>query len=99
MQDVGTLMSYYTKEHPQAEPHDLSFMKAAEMEPFCRNLFNQLGMAFEPKLERCVTLTGQEIMDFQNELFGGSGSEREMMPTPTNLTTATETCYLEFSFT
>ena len=99
MQDVGTLMDYYTKEHPQAEPHDLPFMTVAEMEPFCRNIFNQLGIAFEPKLERCVTLTGQEIMDFQNELFGENRSEREMMPTPTNLTAATDTCYLEFSFT
>lgn len=99
MQDVGALMSYYTKEHPQTDPHDLSFMAATEMEPFCKNIFNQLGIAFEPKLERCVTLTGQEIMDFQNELFGENRSEREMMPTPTTLTTATDTCYLEFSFT
>lgn len=98
MQDMNTLMYYFTQEHTQAEPHDLSFMSVAEMEPFCRNIFSQLGIAFEPKLEKCVTLTGQEIMNFQNELFGGSGNA-EMGRTPTGLTSATDTCYLEFSFT
>jgi len=99
MQDVNTLMYYFTQEHSQAEPHDLSFMTVAEMEHFCNDIFNQLGIAFEPKLERCVTLTGQEIMDFQQELFGGGGNTAEMSLTPTNLTAATDTCYLEFSFT
>ena len=99
MQDVNTLMYYFTQEHPQADPHDLSFMTVAEMENFCSDIFNQLGIAFEPKLQKCVTLTGQEIMDFQQELFGGSGNSAEMGFTPTNLTAATDTCYLEFSFT
>ena len=98
MQDVDTLMYYYTQEHPQTEPHDLSFMTVAAMEQVCDDVFSQLGIAFEPKLERCVTLTGQEIMDFQNELFGGS-YDPEMGRTPTGLTSATDTCYLEFSFT
>lgn len=98
MQDVNTLMYYYTQEHPQTEPHDLSFMTVAAMEQVCDDVFSQLGIAFEPKLERCVTLTGQEIMDFQNELFGGS-YDPEMGRTPTGLTSATDTCYLEFSFT
>lgn len=98
MQDVDTLMYYYTQEHPQTEPHELSFMTVAAMEQVCDDVFSQLGIAFEPKLERCVTLTGQEIMDFQNELFGGS-YDPEMGRTPTGLTSATDTCYLEFSFT
>ena len=98
MQDVNTLMYYYTQEHPQTEPHDLSFMTVAAMEQVCDDVFSQLGIAFEPKLERCVTLTGQEIMDFQNELFGGS-YDPEAGRTPTGLTSATDTCYLEFSFT
>ena len=98
MQDVNTLMYYYTQEHPQTEPHDLSFMTVAAMEQVCNDVFGQLGIAFEPKLERCVTLTGQEIMDFQNELFGGS-YDPEAGRTPTGLTSATDTCYLEFSFT
>ena len=98
MQDVDTLMYYYTQEHPQTEPHDLSFMTVAAMEQVCDDVFSQLGIAFEPKLERCVTLTGQEIMDFQNELFGGS-YDPEAGRTPTGLTSATDTCYLEFSFT
>lgn len=99
MQDVNTLMYYYTQNPSQAEPHDLSFMTVAEMEHFCNDIFNQLGIAFEPKLQSCVTLTGQEIMDFQQELFGNGGSYMELGMTPTNLTSATDTCYLEFSFT
>lgn len=99
MQDVNTLMYYYTQNHSQAEPHDLSFMTVAEMEHFCRDILSKLGIAFEPKLLKCVTLTGQEIMDFQQELFGSGGNYTEMGFTLTNLTTATDTCYLEFSFT
>lgn len=99
MQDVNTLMYYFTQEHPRAEPHDLSFMTVAEMEHFCSDIFNQLGIVFEPKLQKCVTLTGQEIMDFQQELFGKSSNSAEMGFTPTSLTTASDTCYLEFSFT
>lgn len=99
MQDVNTLMYYFTQEHPQAEPHDLSFMTVAEMEPFCNDIFNRLGIVFEPRLQKCVTLTGQEIMDFQQELLGKISNSAEMGFTPTSLTTATDTCYLEFSFT
>ncbi len=99
MQDVNTLMYYYTQNPSQAEPHDLSFMTVAEMEHFCRDILSKLGIAFEPKLLKCVTLTGQEIMDFQQELFGSGGIYTEMGFTPTNLTAATDTCYLEFSFT
>lgn len=98
MQEVNTLMYYYTQNHSQAEPHDLSFMTVAEMEHFCRDILSKLGIAFEPELLKCVTLTGQEIMDFQQELFGSGGSYTQMGFTPTNLTTATDTCYLEFSF-
>lgn len=99
MADVNTLMYYFTQKHSQAEPHDLPFMTVAEMEYFCKDIFNQLGIAFEPELQSCVTLTYQEIMDFQQELFGNEGSYVELGITPTNLTTATDTCYLEFSFT
>lgn len=98
MQDVHTLMYYYTENHPQAEPHDLSFMTVAEMEHFCRDILSKLGIAFEPELLKCATLTGQEIMDFQQELFGSGGIYAENGFTPTNLTAATDTCYLEFSF-
>lgn len=99
MQDVNTLMYYYTQNHPQAEPHDLSFMTVAEMERYCTDILSRLGIAFEPELLRCVTLTGQEIMDFQQELFGSGGIYTQMGYTPTSLTSATDTCYLEFTFT
>ncbi len=98
MQDVHTLMYYYTKNHSQAEPCDLSFMTVAEMEHFCRDILNKLGIAFEPELLKCATLTGQELMDFQQELFGTGGIYAENGFPPTNLTAATDTCYLEFSF-
>lgn len=98
MQDVHTLMYYYSQNHSQAEPHDLSFMTVAEMEHFCRDILNKLGIAFEPELLKCTTLTGQELMDFQQELFGTGGIYAENGFTPTNLTAATDTCYLEFSF-
>ena len=99
MQDTETIMYYYTQEYPQQEPHDLSFMSAAEMEQYCRDIITQVGVAFEPKLTGIATLTGQEIMDFQQELFSNGGKYTERGYTPTNLTSAEDTCYLEFSFT
>ncbi len=99
MDDVETLMYYFARMHAQSETHDLSFMTTAQMEQFCNDIFLQLGVSFESKLERCVTLTGQEILDFQSELFGASGSNMQMGFTSTSLTEATDTCYLEFSFT
>lgn len=96
MQDVGTLMFYHSQDYPQAAPHDLSFMNVEDMEIFGKNILNQLGISWEPKLLRCVTLSGQEILDFQKELFGNSSNTG--FRTPTTLTEATDTCYLQFNF-
>lgn len=98
MQDLETLMYYHTVEHPNAVPHDLSFMSVEEMEKFGRNFLTRLGIAWEPKLFRSVTLSGGEIMDFQQELFGDGGSYVQLGIPPTNLTVAEDTCYLQFNF-
>lgn len=97
MQEIATLMYYHTQEHPDAQPHDLSFMTVAEMEGFCKTILTQLGVAWEPKLNQCVTLSGQEILDFQQEMFGKS-YYTEMGQPPMQLTDAKDSCYLEFSF-
>ncbi len=95
-QEISTLMYYYTLQHPDAAPHDLAFMTASELEAYGKELFAKLGVAFEPKLQQCVTLTGQEILDFQQEMFSlDSYSE---FGTPVKLTEAEDTCYMVFSF-
>ena len=95
-QEIASLMYYYTLQHPDAAPHDLAFMTASELEACGKELFAKLGVAFEPKLQQCVTLTGQEILDFQQEMFGlDSYSE---FGTPVKLTEAEDTCYMVFSF-
>lgn len=96
MQEIGSLMEYHTQEHPEAQPHDLSFMTVAEMESFGRNVLTQLGVTWEPKLNKCVALSGQEILDFQKEMFGKSTYTE--MGNPVKLTDAADTCYLEFTF-
>ena len=98
MQDTETIMYYYTQEYPQQDPHDLSFMTVKKMEQYCREIMSQVGVAFEPRLTSIATLTGQEILDFQQELFSNGGKYAERGYTPTNLTSAEDTCYLEFSF-
>lgn len=98
MQDLETLMYYHTVEHPNAVPHDLSFMSVEEMKKFGGDLLTQLGIAWEPKLFRSVTLSGREIMDFQQELFGDSGTYVQLGIPPTSLTAAEDTCYLQFNF-
>lgn len=97
MQDVGTLMYYYSLDYPQAVPHDLSFMNVEDMETFGRDLLTRLGISWEPKLLRCVTLSGQEILDFQEDLL--VNGDNAYLRTPTTLTEATDTCYLQFDFT
>lgn len=95
-QEIASLMYYYTQQYPDAAPHDLAFMTASELEACGKELFAKLGVAFEPKLQQCVTLTGQEILDFQQEMFGlDSYSE---FGTPVKLTEAEDTCYMVFSF-
>lgn len=96
MQDVETLMYYHSLDYPQAVPHDLPFIKVEDMENFGLDILNKLGISWEPKLLRCVTLSGQEIMDFQEELFGNG--DDVFFRTPTALTEATDTCYLQFNF-
>lgn len=98
IQDLDTLMYYHTVEHPNAVPHNLSFMSVEEMEEFGRNLLAQMGIVWESKLFRSVTLSGREIMDFQKELFGEGGTYAQLGITPTNLTAAEDTCYLQFNF-
>lgn len=96
MQDIETLMYYYSLVHPQAAAYDLSFMNVEEMETFGSNIFYQLGISLEPQLIKCITLSGQEILDFQEELFGNNNNGLFM--TPTSVTNATDTCYLQYNF-
>ncbi len=96
MQEIANLMYYYTTEHPDAQPHDLSFMTVTEMEAFGLNILNQLGTSWEPVLSKCVALSGQEILDFQEEMFAGSTYGATY--TPEKLAEADDTCYLEFTF-
>lgn len=96
MQEVGNLMYYYTQEHPQTQPRDLSFMTVAEMEKFGKDILRQLGIEWKAELLNCVTLSGQEILDFQKEMF--SKSIYTEFGTPTALSKAEDTCYLEFTF-
>lgn len=96
MQDVETLMYYHSLVYPHTEPHDLSFMNVEEMKAYGNDVLIQLGISWEPMLLRCVTLSGQELLDFQEELFGNGNNELFM--TPTALTETTDTCYLQFNF-
>lgn len=97
MQTVADLMYYYTQEYSQSQPHDLSFMTVTQMEEYGRDILSALGIAWEPELSKCVTLSGQEILDFQKEMLQKSSYAE--FETPTTLTTAEDTCYLEFTFT
>lgn len=96
MEELCSLMYDYTLEYPQAQPHDLSFMTVAEMEAFGKDILAQLGIAWEPILNKAVTLSGQEILDFQKEMF--TKSSYTEFGTPLTLTEAEDTCYLEFLF-
>lgn len=96
MQIVENLMYYYSEDYPQTEPHDLSFINVEEMEKKGTEILDQLGVAWEPRLLRCITLSGQEILDFQEEMLQNSRyTEFEVPPI---LTEATDTCYLQFNF-
>lgn len=96
MQVVENLMYYYSEDYPQTEPHDLSFMNVEEMEKKGTEILTQLGVSWEPRLLRCITLSGQEILDFQEEMLQNSRyTEFEVPPI---LTEATDTCYLQFNF-
>lgn len=96
MQEVANLMYYYTQEHPNAELHDLSFMTVAEMEVYGRNVLTELGIAWDMELTQCVTLSGQEILDFQSEMF--TDSSYTEFGIPMTLKEAEDTCYMVFSF-
>lgn len=98
MQEVATLMYYYTQEHPLSQPHDLPFMTVEEMENFGKAILSQLGVAWEPKLSKCVTLSGQDVLDFQKEMFT-TDYYTQNGSSPITLTQADDTCYLEFTFT
>ena len=97
MQDIKNLMYYFTLEYPDSVPHDLSFMTVAEMEECGRHILNQIGIAFEPKLNKIATLSGDEILNFQNEYFDDQNAPDSK--TPTTLTAAEDTCYMQFNFT
>ena len=96
MQVVENLMFYYSEDGPQVEPHDLSFMNVEEMEKRGTALLTQLGISWEPKLFRCITLSGQEILDYQEQLFQAP-TYTEFGDVPV-LTEAQDTCYLQFDF-
>lgn len=96
MQVVENLMYYYSGDYPQIEPHDLSFMSVEEMENKGAEILTQLGISWEPRLLRCITLSGQEILDYQEEMLQNSRyTEFEVPPI---LSEATDTCYLQFNF-
>lgn len=96
MQDVESLMYYYIQERPNASPHDLPFMTVQEMKEFGENVFAQLGLVWDPTLLTCVTLSGQEILEFQDDLF--SNGVLVQSDTSTALTEATDTCCMQFNF-
>ncbi len=97
LQEVESLLYYYTQEHPQAQNHDLSFMTVSEMEAYGKSILSQLGVVLEPELHTCVTLSGQEILDFQQEMY--QTSYYTEFQTPEKLASAEDTCYMVFSFT
>lgn len=66
------------------------------MEAYCRNVLTELGVVWDMELSQCVTLSGQEILDFQSEMFTDSGYTE--FGTPMTLTDAEDTCYIVFSF-
>lgn len=96
MQEVANLMYYYTQAHPNAELHDLSFMTVAEMEAYGRNVLTELGIAWDMEQTQCVTLSGQEILDFQSEML--TDSSYTEFGIPMTLKEAEDTCYMVFSF-
>lgn len=96
MQEVSNLMYYYTQKYSDTQPHDLSFATAAEMETYGRNVLTELGVVWDMELTQCVTLSGQEILDFQSEMF--TDSDYTEFGTPMTLTDAEDTCYMVFSF-
>lgn len=96
MQEVSNLMYYYTQKYPIAQPHNLSFATVAEMEAYCRNVLTELGVVWDMERIQCVTLSGQEILDFQSEMF--TDSSYTEFGTPMTLTEAEDTCYMVFSF-
>lgn len=96
MQEVSNLMYYYTQKYPNVQPHDLSFATMAEMESYGRNVLTELGVVWDMELTQCVTLSGQEILDFQSEMF--TDSDYTEFGTPMMLTDAEDTCYMVFSF-
>lgn len=96
MQEVANLMYYYTQEHPNAQPHDLSFMTVEEMEEYGKSVLTELGIAWDMELVQCVSLSRQEILDFQNEMF--TNSSYTEFGSPLKLTEAADTCYMVFSF-
>lgn len=96
MQEVSNLMYYYTQRYPNAQPHDLSFSTVAEMEAYGRSVLTELGAVWDMELTQFVTLSGQEILNFQSEMFTDSGYAE--FGTPMTLTEAEDTCYMVFSF-
>lgn len=96
MQIVENLMYYYSEDCPKTIPHDLSFMSVAELEEKGVEILTQLGISWEPKLFRCITLSGQEILDFQEEML--QSPKYTEFGVPPALTEATDTCYLQFNF-
>ena len=93
-QIVRNIFYYYDLAHPQAVGHDLSFLKVADMEQYGQHLLSELGVTLEPKLEKCITLSGDEILHYQQELL----EEQTNSGISPALSEAADTCYLEFSF-
>lgn len=93
-QIVRNIFYYYDLAHPQADGHDLSFLKVADMEQYGQHLLSELGVTLEPKLEKCITLSGDEILCYQEKLL----KEQTNSGISPALSEAADTCYLEFSF-
>lgn len=88
-QEVWELMVSYIQDHSEAKKQDLSFMTIAQIQELGETVLRELGIAFDLKLENCVALTNQDIQDYQKKYFPNSS---------TDLTSASDSCFLEFSF-
>ena len=60
------------------------------------DVFTRLNLSFEPELLHFVTLSGQEVLDFQLEMYGDPSYTE--MGSPYRLTEGEDACYLEFTF-
>ena len=94
--ETASLLYYYSQAHPQAPAKDLSFMTAVQMQETAKRIVTRLGVGYEPEISCVVTLSGQEILDFQHEMYQDPSYTE--MGSPYHLTEAEDACYLEIVF-